>query len=374
MTQKKPSHADDITMSRGGLYSLATKGAKDVIDQATPFALDALAKIDLEGPGPFSFADMGCADGGTSLGLVQRLLGAVRSAAPRREVQVTYLDQPGNDYNALIRIIHGLTEFKTYLDDFDGVFVAASGTSFYRQGLPSSSLHLGFSATAMHWLSRKPGDISDHVQAVGAQGEERERFRAQSEADWEAILLCRARELVPGGWFVFVNFCVDEQGRCLGNTGGVNMFDTFRDLWRRFVDDGVITANEYATMTLPQYYRTVEEFRAPFDDKASAVSRAGLRLHRIETRIVPCPFAAEYREHGDAARFAAEYIPTLRTWTESTYFGALSVQRPLEERQRIIDHYYRAYQAMVESEPKGHAMDYVHAYMVTSKHEMVPRP
>ena len=33
---KPKAHADNITMSGDGLYSLATIGAKDVIDKATP--------------------------------------------------------------------------------------------------------------------------------------------------------------------------------------------------------------------------------------------------------------------------------------------------------------------------------------------------
>jgi len=122
---------------------------------------------------------------------------------------------------------------------------------------------------------------------------------------------------------VLVNFGKDEAGRYLGNTGGVNMFDTFNALWRRFATDGVITGEEYVTMTFPQYYKTVEEFTQPLTDTASPVYRAGLRLEQCETRVVPCPFAAEFRQHGDAARFARDYIPTLRSWTESTFLAAL---------------------------------------------------
>ena len=233
-----------------------------------------------------------------------------------------------------MQIVHGLSGFKSYLDEFDNVFVSASGTSFYRQTLPGSSLDLGFSATAMHWLSRKPGNISNHVHAVGAQGAELAAFQEQAREDWRTILLNRARELTPGGHCVLVNFCRDEQGRYLGNTGGVNMFDTFNSLWRSFVDNGTITEAEYVDMTLPQHYKTVDEFRAPFDDPQSAVSQAGLRLEHIETRVIPCPFARDFLAHGDAAKFAAAYLPTLRTWNESTYFAALDTDRPLAERPR----------------------------------------
>ena len=70
---KPTSHADNITMSGGGLYSLATIGAKDVIDIATPRVLDAIDRLPASNRDSsnacWHFSDMGCADGGTSLEL-----------------------------------------------------------------------------------------------------------------------------------------------------------------------------------------------------------------------------------------------------------------------------------------------------------------
>ena len=105
-------------------------------------------------------------------------------------------------------------------------------------------------------------------------------------------------------------------------------------------------------MTFAQYYKTVDEFTQPLSCPTSPVYRAGLRLEQCETRVVPCPFAAEFRPHGDAGRFAREYIPTLRSWTESTFFAALSPNRALEERQAIVDRYYDAYEALVRDRVK----------------------
>jgi len=62
--------ADNITMSGGGLYSLATIGAKDVIDAATPMVLTAIEEMALEQAQEFTISDMGCADGGTSLEMI----------------------------------------------------------------------------------------------------------------------------------------------------------------------------------------------------------------------------------------------------------------------------------------------------------------
>ena len=360
--------SEGITMSAGGLYSLATLGAKHVIDAATPLVLGAIADL----PGDsiadgFTLSDMGTADAGTSLQMITSAIDAVRQRAPAAPVSIVYSDQPRNDFNALIANVYGLGPFDSYYDSRDNVFPLVSGTTFYRQIVPAGTLDIGFSATAMHWMSTKVCNISNHVQAVGAKGAELEQFRAQAHRDWRQILLHRATELKPGGKLVLINFGCDEQGRYLGNTGGINMFDTFNRIWLDFVDSGRISRAEYESMTLPQYYNTVEEFSAPLIDSSEAVFRAGLRLEHIETRIVTCPFAESFREHGDAARFAEEYIPTIRSWNESIFMNALASERPLEERRKIIADYYDSYRDLVRASPDGHGMDYVHSYMVISK-------
>ena len=357
------AQADNITMSTGGLYSLATKGAKDVIDNATPMVLKAIDDLALDpNASEFKMSDMGCADGGTSLSMVDAAVSKVRSICPQADISVVYSDQPRNDFNALVKIVHGLTEFDSYLGKVERVYPLVSGSSFYLQAVPDATLHLGFSATAMHWLSKKPCNISNHVHMVGASGEQLNAFAHQAKQDWETILGCRAKELVSGGRLVLINFCRDEQGRYLGNTGGVNMFDNFNTIWRDFLSQGVISQIEYENMTLPQYYNTVDEFSDPLINQSSAVHQAGLRLDNIETRVVPCPFAEEFKVHRDAEKFANGLIPTIRSWNESIYFAALDATRPVEQRRAIIEDYYETYRQQVIQTPEEHGMGYVHAY------------
>ena len=60
-------------------------------------------------------------------------------------------------------------------------------------------MNLGFSSIAVHWLSRKPCNISDaDVHLLTKNPVEREMFRKQAESDWESFLLLRAKELSPG--------------------------------------------------------------------------------------------------------------------------------------------------------------------------------
>jgi hypothetical protein len=323
--------------------------------------------MDLEEKRNFSFADMGCADGGTSLQMISQLITTLRSNNPNIEVKVHYTDQPNNDYNGLIQTVLGLGHFPSYLETHKRVYPLFSANTFYNQILPDSSLDFGFSATAMHWLSKKPCNLSNHVHMVGAEGEEYLCFSEQGKKDWETILLHRARELRSGGQLVFLNFCRDKKGKYLGNTTGVNMFFNFAQIWQDFMEQGLIREDEYQKMTLPQYYNTVEEFSAPLKNVENPVYQAGLRLKQIETHITACPFAEAFKEHQDAQRFAEEYIPTIRSWNESIFFGALDQERALEDREQIIQDYYQTYQNQVMASPEMHRMDYVHAFTVIEK-------
>jgi hypothetical protein len=361
--------ADDapapIRMRGAGYYSQHTIGARHVIDAAILLALAAVAGMDLAASAaPFGIADYGAADGGTSLALHQAVIAALR-ARTDRAITLTHTDLPHNDFSALFRLLH--SEGGLGLARDDRLFSFASGTSFYRQIVPDGTLSLGFSATAMHWLSRLPATLPDHVHAVGATGPARAAFAAQAASDWETILLARARELAPGGRLVLANFCTDEKGFYLGWTGRRNMHDTFAKHWQASRESGVITDDEVRRATFPQFYRTPEEFAAPFADPASPVVRAGLRLEQSFTRVTPCPFAAAFAAGQPAADFARAYVPTLRSWSESMFFAALDAGRPEEERRSIVDLFYAAYEADVAAAPAGHGMDYVHCFLVIAK-------
>ena len=358
-----------ISMKGEGYYSEHTRGAKDVIDNTAALALDALSSMSIEDSSrPFVIADYGAADGGTSVDLIRELIGACRSRAAARPVSVIYTDLPGNDYSSVFRMTQGQRKgVRSYLEDFNNVFVMAAGTSFYAQILPPCSVHFGFTATAMHWLSGVPGTISDHVHAVGARGAEWQLFYEHAMQDWSTISQHRAAELVSGARLVMANFCIDEDGYYLGATGGVNMFDTFNELWRGMLDDGTIDESEYAATAFPQFYKTVDQYCAPLKDRFGPVYGAGLRLKSASTRVVRCPYRAAFEQHGDAKQFATAYVPTLRSWSETVFFNSLGSGRSIAERQAIVDDFYRRYTDRVRQNPDGHAMDYVHIYMVVEK-------
>ena len=90
--------------------------------------------------------------------MIRAALTRAREIAPQADLTVTYSDQSRNDFNALVGMVHGAHQadgFATYLGELARVYALFSANSFYRQAVPDDSLDLGFSATAMHWLSGK---------------------------------------------------------------------------------------------------------------------------------------------------------------------------------------------------------------------------
>ncbi len=366
---KQTNTTEFMAMKPAGYYSSATIGAKHVMDNAAQMVLDAIDAMSLVDDGTiFRATDMGAADGGTSIDLWRRVLGKVRKTVPSRPIEMIYTDLPRNDFSQVFQIVHGLTDTDSYLPEIPNVHVYASGTSFHHPIVPAATLDLGFSATASHYIETVPCNIADHVHMVGAAPAERAAYEHTGAQDWERMLLRRSEELKPGGRLCLFNFGIDSHGRYLGNTGAQNMFDTFAELWGGLANDGTITREEFLNTNFPQCYRTQGQFVAPLEDSESTVFRSGLRLDHVESRVVRCPFEQDFTEnHKDPERFARNYIPTLRSWSEPTFANGLSQDRSAEQRSKIIDSFYGRYQQKVAANPDGHAMDYVHIYLVCRK-------
>ena len=365
--------ARTMAMKGGGYYSQRTRGAKDVIDNAAGMLIEAADAISPPGKRmPITLADFGAADGGTSVNALRKCIERIRERFPGTQIQVSYTDLPSNDFSALFKNLLGFGSLtsNTYLTDIEDVYVNACGIGFHKQLMPDASLDIGFSATAMHYISEKPCPIGNHVHMVGASEETLAAYAEQARQNWNDLLVARAKELRPGGRLVMLNFGIDEEGRYLGNTGGVNMFNTFASIWKGMRDEDIISREEFINTSFPQYYRTVEEFCAPFKDNDSPVYQAGLRLVSAKTGVVGCPYRRAFDEAGSAMsarEFAESYVPTLRSWSEAVFLSGLDEARPMEERHQIVDTFYQRYEDRVASDSSGHAMDYVHCYLAVKK-------
>tara|TARA_Y100000590_G_scaffold451807_1_gene593852 strand:+ start:645 stop:1772 length:1128 start_codon:yes stop_codon:yes gene_type:complete len=358
-----------LSMRDSGYYSQRTAGAKIAIDTTQPKLEIALKEIPKKSI--LRIADFGSADGGTSQEMWSNLINQIKEDKDPRQIEILYTDLASNDFSTLFKLMQGMkgdSKF-AFQKKYPNIFVHGCGTGFHQQLMSDNSLSLGFSATAMHYVSQKPCQIIDHVHSTGASQEEKEKFKVQALLDWESILISRAKELISGGRFICLNFGIDEQGRYLGNTGGHCMFDKFSYHWKLLEQKGIITRDEFIAATFTQHYRTVEEFKQPFVNPNSKVSKAGLRLKSFETKLTECPYKNNYKKNSNSmtsSDFAKSLIPTMRSWSETVFTTALNNRNP-SEIIKIVDQFYDSYLEEITNDPEGHAMDYIHIIMDIEK-------
>mmetsp|Transcript_26485 Transcript_26485/g.63550 ORF Transcript_26485/g.63550 Transcript_26485/m.63550 type:complete len:416 (+) Transcript_26485:127-1374(+) len=367
-----------------GEYTASTKGCFDVIATATPLVLNEIKKQPLRpfgvGSPAYHIADYGTADAGTSLGLMSRMVEAVRErATDEKEVVVHYEDQLTNEWQSVFNHALGL---KSVSDAYgkaipnpyalQNVFIEACGVGFHNQCYPTNSIDFGVSFTAMHWLSRFPSSLKGSKFMHAARCDESPLpEKEQAAADWKAILKARAKELVPGGRFVCVNFCKDANGHFLGQTDvGVSMWDSFQSSWDQLKEQGLIDEEERLGVSFPNYYRTKKEFMEGIEGDEEIAST--LKVVSIEERVVRCPYRELYisgKSDKSPREYAEWMVPTTKTWSHSTFKSGLKDSKSEEEKEEVMTQFWENYMSLVAKSPEEHGMDYVHAYIVFEKIE-----
>ena len=80
--------------------------------------------------------------------------------------------------------------------------------------------------------------------------------------------------------------------------------------------------DEFDQTAFFNYYRTISEFKKPFESADSPVRKAGLSLVSIETKVVPCPYREKWLKNGgDPEAHARWFTPTTRTWSNATFLS-----------------------------------------------------
>jgi len=359
-----------------GEYSAATKGCFDVIDTATPLVLTEIAQQSERdsGASAYHIADYGTADGGTSLGLLSKMVNAVRERGSKdKEVVLHYEDQATNEWQSVFNHVLGT---RNVVDAYGkiietpyklgGVFTEACGVGFHSQCYPSNSIDFGVSFTAMHWLSScTEPSLKSRSEMHAARCSVAPKYEKDlAMKDWISILQARSNELVKGGKFVCVNFCVSKDNYFLGATDrGANMWDSFQTAWDQLKEQGLIDEEERLGVSFPSYYRTMDEFLEGIEKVPE------LKVISAQEKIVRCPYRELYlSEKSDSMsgrEYAEWFVPTTRTWSNSIFRGALGDGRT--DKDEVMNQFWENYMNLVKEDPGSHGMDYVHAYLVLEK-------
>ncbi|MBO7940050.1 hypothetical protein [Streptomyces antibioticus] len=279
----------------------------------------------------FRVADLGCASGTNAMEPMARTVAAVRARRPGTPVWVTHTDIPANDFGALFATLTGPSSYTRV----PGVHACAQARSFFEPLFPPGELHLAWSSIAVHWLSRVPLPIAGHIYGSRARGAAREALRGQSARDWDVFLSHRADELAPGGQLVVVGGAATDDGL----SGAEGLFDLAVEELTALVDQGMLTGEQVAAMTVPTWNRTTAEFTAPL---LSGPFRDRFRLEEGEFVVLDDPMWERYTADGDleayadevAASFMAAFGPSLFSGVPESAAAAARFTEGLTARVR----------------------------------------
>lgn len=312
-------------------------------DYGMPLLYRALDTVVLPENGrPFRVADLGVAAGTNSLDPLRAVVEGIRRRTGNdTPVTVVHTDIPANDFN---------TMFATVLHSPDSyarrpqVFAYAEARSFYEPLFPPAELHLAWSAIAVHWLSRVPEPIPDHIFSSRATGSARRALREQSRRDWEAFLTHRARELCPGGQLVVLGGGSADDG----SSGAEALVDTADAVLRDLVLQDRITSAEYARMTIPTWNRTVAEFLDPL--RAGPLAEA-FRVEEHDLVALPDVLLEQFEATGDEQAFAAQLTAFFQAAFQPSLLSALDTGRAAGEVDAVAQAFAGGLHSRIAADP-----------------------
>jgi hypothetical protein len=224
--------------------------------------------------------------------------------------------------------------------------------------MPSGTVHFATSFNAVLWLDQVPTAVPDFVcyrrphpsrAGVSVPADVVAAFRQQAEQDLVRFLEARARELAPGGKLLIVTpGDAPDYRTCDG------LYDVLNDACGDMVSAGHVARARYQRLTMPVYFRTLTELRAPVDE-AESPAHHWFRIDRAETFEVPTPFVRAYQQGGPVTRFAEEFTGFLRAFSEPVARAALTQD---ESEGGIIDELYDRVRARLLAEPDRYLFRY----------------
>ncbi|MGF1471107.1 MAG: hypothetical protein ACFB50_05095 [Rubrobacteraceae bacterium] len=364
MSENRPdgstSGSQDLGVMQGeGFYNRHSKPQHSVVELGLSLLPQAVEAVPLPVPGEvFSVADYGVAGGRNSVEPVRMIIDTVRRRAGQDlPVSVVHTDIPANDFNPLFGL---LSSPEGYLAGLSNVFAYVEGRSFYERLFPDAQVHVGWSASAVNWLSSVPAPIPDHIWSNRATGRVREAFAGQSGRDWRQFLDHRRHELKPGGRLVVLGNASDDYG----STGAEGLLDLANGALQEMVQEKILGPDEYGRMVIPTYNRTLEEYEAPFSEAGIADD---LELESASVAALEDPFWAEYQQNGDLGAYADSYADFFQAAGGSSLLAALDEGRSDIEGQEILGAFHEKLKSKVAADPAAAVCNWLIACLLISR-------
>ncbi len=359
-SSQRTAASADAVMKGHGFYNEHSRPQEKADSLGLPLLERAVGEMTVpQGVEPATVADFGAAQGRNSLEPMRLAVEKMRRrTAVSTPIMVVHTDLPQNDFGSLFALVEGSPE--SYLRSAENVFALAAGKSFYERIFPDGFLSLGWTAISVHWLSKVPCSIPDHVYPQRAGQRVRKAYAEQASEDWRRFLGHRARELRPGGELIVVAVTTDDTG----STGGESLMDLTNDPVLAMLEAGLIRHEEYRRMNMPAYHRTMKEFTEPLRSGTlteDLVLKEGARA-QFSDQLWP-----EYEQRGDASAFAGSYTEFMRAFTEAPLFAGLDADRTPADRERRANEYFERMRSLIEANPECARWDWHVALLRVAK-------
>ena len=228
--------------------------------------------------------------------------------------------------------------------------------------LPSGSVHVAVTGTAMHWVADAAGLAStgsvfpgypDHIDEA-----ERRAWRATAARQWQRLLEIRAMELAPGGRFIAA--LPASPAPCPERTGlYVEIIGDMNRVLADWCRAGRIGAATVAAVVVPVWMRTLDEIQDPFEAGGGRV--AGLELESAELFRFDNPYW-----HDDPAAFARGYVRSVLAWGGPLLHRAFA--REGEDRApALLAAFLEELEERVAAAPERYRWDYIEALVICRK-------
>jgi hypothetical protein len=332
-----------------GSYNLYSTGQKAVILASTPYihqAIDAFSS----NSSLIIISDYGSSHGLNSFHVIKTIIDYLRETnklTDNQQILVVHNDLPTNDWNSLFEVLEEKKEYH-------GV---ASGKSFYEQCLPDNCLSIGYSSASLHWLSRKPCNLSAHCMSAYLDDNDPERliFAQQAQLDYTHFLEHRSRELVQGGVLILVMLSLNpaQHGSC-----PTTINKHVRLLYE--CAQALFTPEELLNYTIPMYHRSLDELL-----DHSLFARCSLQLIKAEQIIVKSPTAEQLRQ----GTITADECARIRTLGVRSWSGSIMEQVLAHNPQRemIINQFWTMYEEQVKQQPEQYFTEVRPAFLIFKK-------
>ncbi|CAF1489194.1 unnamed protein product [Rotaria sordida] len=339
------------TLGMTGSYNTNSLDQMLTVDGSIPFIQEAIDVLDISpSPNPLTIADYGSSHGFNSMYAIKAIIKYLKESnklEDKKQILVVHNDLPTNHWTILFEL---LNEDKSY-------FGVASGRSFYESCLPSNSLSICYSSNSIHWLSRRPCQISKHCASIRAEDNEFVAFQQQARLDLAQFLERRSSELHIGGVLIITIWCTNENG----SSGYEQILDL---LYKCAQSSTLLTEQEILDYTIPMHIRSPIEC-LDFE----LFNRCSFKLIKSTLKKVSIRLFDDYRQGRKTLDECARvYTQWTRSWVESVLRQTLEMhERSTKDIETILDQYWTHFENAAKERPHDDIVNMCDNYLVLKK-------